>query len=69
MTLHLLPVMRESGEDCRIINVSSMGHSSGVLDPSDIQLEKQYGPRQMYCNSKLFQARYLFFFPLIIISQ
>ena len=66
MTLHLLPVMRESGEDCRIINVSSLGHRVGVLDPSDIQVEKQYGPRQMYSNSKLFQVRYLLFFPFLI---
>ena len=62
MTLHLLPVMRESGEDCRIINVSSMGHAYGVFDPSDIQSEKKFDPRQMYSNSKLFQVRYLRFY-------
>ena len=76
MTLHLLPVMRESGEDCRIINVSSMGHTRGDVDPSDFQAEKKFDSGQMYYNSKLFQVRFkvlsmsafLFFFPIFLLE-
>ena len=61
LILHLLPVMRESGADCRIVSVSSMGHVRGKFDLSNIQAQKKYENDLFYSDSKLFQVRKIFF--------
>ncbi len=57
LILHLLPVLRDSGSDTRIVSVSSAGHRQGKLDLSNIQAQKSYNPMSAYGNSKLFQVR------------
>ena len=56
LILHLLPVLRNSGKDCRIILVSSSGHMGGELNMGNIQAQKCYDGFRFYLNSKLFQV-------------
>ena len=42
--------------DCRIVSVSSMAHSGGSLDLSNIQAQKNFSTPKFYSNSKLFQV-------------
>ncbi|XP_012222963.1 retinol dehydrogenase 11-like [Linepithema humile] len=53
LTLLLLPKMRLSSSDCRIINLSSMLHLFGDINFDDISLEKSYGTWKAYVQSKL----------------
>ena len=52
--------MRQSGDDCRIVSVSSMGHSRGSFDLTNIQGQKKFDGSLFYGHSKLFQVRYIF---------
>ncbi|NOZ32826.1 MAG: SDR family oxidoreductase [Alphaproteobacteria bacterium] len=46
----------------RIVSVSSMAHTKGIIDFDDLQAEKKYGALQVYSNSKL--ANILFTYEL-----
>ena len=56
LILHLLPVLRETGVDCRIISVSSIAHERGKFDLDNIQAQRSYNRFIFYGNSKLFQV-------------
>ncbi|RDD41042.1 Retinol dehydrogenase 12 [Trichoplax sp. H2] len=60
IALELLPIMNKSGEDIRIVQVSSLAHSMGKLDFNNVQGNKSYSRIQMYSNSKLFQIMFMF---------
>ncbi|XP_065176298.1 retinol dehydrogenase 12-like [Sycon ciliatum] len=56
LTYLLLPVLERSAskeKPSRVINVSSLGHKSGLIDFDDLNCDRAYTPRQAYCNSKL----------------
>ena len=57
MTLYLIPVMRQTDEECRIINVSSLMSKYGKFDLQNIQGRRNFNAATMYGNSKLFQVR------------
>ena len=57
LILLLLPVLRETGGDCRILNVSSSAHKAGTFDLDNIQAQKSYDRMKFYGNSKLFQVK------------
>lgn len=64
LTAHLLPIMKTSGEDCRIIMVSSEVHRYSEFNLDRIQ-GKQYNERNFkrtlyYGNSKAFQIMQMF---------
>lgn len=62
---HVLPIMMKSGEDCRIVSVSSSGHTySCDFDLENIQ-GKKYTPETFdrflyYRRSKLYQVMHMF---------
>ncbi len=56
ITLHLLPLLRESAPNSRVINVSSTAHSSGTFDLNNMQSEVSYSRLKSYNNSKLYQV-------------
>ncbi|XP_021355392.1 retinol dehydrogenase 14-like [Mizuhopecten yessoensis] len=61
---HLLPLMKRSGDDCRIVLVSSMLHSLAKFELSTIH-GRQYSPRnfdrlQYYGRSKLYQIMQMY---------
>ncbi|XP_025990546.1 retinol dehydrogenase 12 isoform X2 [Solenopsis invicta] len=53
LTLLLLPKMKLSSPNCRIVNVSSHGHIFVDIDFDDINLERAYTPFKSYAQSKL----------------
>ncbi|XP_033740276.1 WW domain-containing oxidoreductase-like [Pecten maximus] len=61
---HLLPLMKASGPDCRIILVSSIGHLFAHFDPVDVELKKYSEPEcksdKLYQNSKLCQIMQMY---------
>ena len=58
MTLHLLPLLRQSAPNSRIVNVSSTLHTSGVFNLENINGEQSYDRIKFYGNSKLYQVIY-----------
>jgi retinol dehydrogenase 14 len=52
LTKELLPLISKSNYG-RIVNVSSMTHTSGVLDFDNLNFEKGFSPYGAYCLSKL----------------
>ena len=55
----LIPVMKTSGEDCRIVLISSVAHESGDFNLDTIQATKTtFDEWKYYCNSKLFQVNH-----------
>ena len=52
LTHHLLPAL-SSAPAGRIVNVSSMAHQSGRLDPNDLTFARRYGGYAVYAASKL----------------
>lgn len=61
LTYLLLPVLKANAP-ARIVNVSSMVHSSGRIDFEDLQAEGSYSPTRVYANTKL--ANVLFTYEL-----
>jgi NAD(P)-dependent dehydrogenase (short-subunit alcohol dehydrogenase family) len=57
----LLPQLR-AGAPSRIVNVSSGAHSQASLDFADLQSERGYHPKEVYCRTKL--ANVLFTYEL-----
>ncbi|KAL3883244.1 hypothetical protein ACJMK2_029527 [Sinanodonta woodiana] len=58
ITAHLLPIMRKSGEDCRIVLVSSDAHRSCNFDLTKINYSgdpEKFGRWDYYGRSKLYQ--------------
>lgn len=63
LTAKLLPVMRRSGEDCRIINMSSSGHTMCNFDSKSINYEgspDKYPHLEYYSRSKLYQLHQMY---------
>ncbi|XP_060069518.1 dehydrogenase/reductase SDR family member on chromosome X-like [Ylistrum balloti] len=60
----LLPVMKASGTDCRIVLVSSIAHEHARFDPNDIEGKKysepKYDATALYCRSKLYQVMQMY---------
>lgn len=52
LTNELLPLIRKS-EKGRIVHVSSMTHTSGVMDFDNLNSERSFSPYSAYCLSKL----------------
>jgi WW domain-containing oxidoreductase len=61
ITLNLLSVMKSSGPDARVVNVSSVGHKLGKFDPSNMDGSQGYSRLTFYGNSKLFQIMSMYF--------
>ncbi|XP_060069565.1 WW domain-containing oxidoreductase-like [Ylistrum balloti] len=59
---HLLPVMKASGPDCRIVLVSSDIHRNCHVDPEDIEgkKERKYDTFELYCRSKAYQVMQMY---------
>ncbi|XP_039304016.1 retinol dehydrogenase 12 isoform X4 [Solenopsis invicta] len=53
LTLLLLPKMKLSSPNCRIVNVSSLAYIFADIDFDDINLERTYSPLMSYAQSKL----------------
>ncbi|KAK6180110.1 hypothetical protein SNE40_012318 [Patella caerulea] len=53
--LHFLPILQKSGDDCRIVQTSSMAYRMGKLDMNNINYEQSFGSTSSYSNSKLYQ--------------
>lgn len=62
LTTMLLPALENSGKPVRIVNVSSLAHTSGDINFDDINLTKTYQPWPAYSQSKL--ANVLFTYEL-----
>lgn len=63
LTAKLLPVMKRSGEDCRIINMSSRGHAMCNFDIKTINYEgshDNYPSFEYYGRSKLYQIMQMY---------
>ena len=61
LTAKLLPVMKRSSSDCRILNMSSSVHSMGKFDMNTINYDgppDKYGHVDYYGRSKLYQVGY-----------
>lgn len=58
---HLLPVMRRSGDDCRIVLVSSIAHKFASFNMSTIQGKEvsNFNRMKYYGNSKMYQVSLL----------
>ncbi|XP_060069619.1 dehydrogenase/reductase SDR family member on chromosome X-like [Ylistrum balloti] len=60
----LLPVMKTSGADCRIVLVSSLAHEYTHFDPTDIEGKKYSEPKydtgEIYGRSKLYQVMQMY---------
>jgi NAD(P)-dependent dehydrogenase (short-subunit alcohol dehydrogenase family) len=48
----------EAAGHARVINVSSMAHSSGRLDPDDFELARDWAPYPAYATSKLMNVAF-----------
>ncbi|XP_078000562.1 retinol dehydrogenase 12-like [Glandiceps talaboti] len=62
LTIQFLPLLKSSGPGCRVINVSSVAHSSGKFEESNLQGERSYSRLYFYSHSKLFQVMSMFSF-------
>jgi len=62
LTGHLLPELRESEGESRVVTQSSQAHTAGEMDFSDLQSEREYGKWSAYGRSKL--ANLLFAYEL-----
>ncbi|XP_078000563.1 retinol dehydrogenase 12-like [Glandiceps talaboti] len=62
LTIQFLPLLKSSGPGCRVINVSSMAHSSGQFEEDNLQGERSYNRLYFYGHSKLFQVMSMFSF-------
>ena len=65
LTAKLLPVMKRSGEDCRIFNMSSKIHPSANFDLQTINYDgrpEDYPIIDYYARSKLYQVIFSFSF-------
>ncbi|XP_060082480.1 retinol dehydrogenase 12-like [Ylistrum balloti] len=64
LAAHLLPIMKTSGEDCRIVLVSSEAHRLSEFNLDRIQgkqfNEQSFGRMLFYGNSKLFQIMQMY---------
>lgn len=56
LTLNLLSVIKSSGPDARIVNVSSYGYKFGKFDPANMDGSRGYSRLGFYGSSKLFQV-------------
>ncbi|XP_067674580.1 retinol dehydrogenase 12-like [Haliotis asinina] len=59
---HLLPIMKTSGEDCRIVFTSSLAHKGARFDLEKAQAQNpsDYGRMRYYSNSKMYQIQHMF---------
>jgi len=62
LTGHLLPALRASEGESRVVTQSSQAHTAGEMDFSDLQSEREYGKWSAYGRSKL--ANLLFAYEL-----
>jgi NAD(P)-dependent dehydrogenase (short-subunit alcohol dehydrogenase family) len=62
LTGHLLPELRASEGESRVVTQSSRAHTAGEMDFSDLQSEREYGKWSAYGRSKL--ANLLFAYEL-----
>jgi NAD(P)-dependent dehydrogenase (short-subunit alcohol dehydrogenase family) len=62
LTGHLLPELRASEGESRVVTQSSQAHTAGEMDFSDLQSEQDYGKWSAYGRSKL--ANLLFAYEL-----
>ncbi|WP_276249461.1 oxidoreductase [Haloarcula rara] len=62
LTGHLLPDLRASEGESRVVTQSSQAHTAGEMDFSDLQSEREYGKWSAYGRSKL--ANLLFAYEL-----
>ncbi|OWF44719.1 dehydrogenase/reductase SDR family member on chromosome X-like [Mizuhopecten yessoensis] len=64
MVSHLLPVMKSSGPDCRIVLLSSLAHRSAHFDAADIEGKKysepKYDSTEIYGRSKVYMIMQMF---------
>ena len=59
LTLELLPIIFDTAHaygDARIVMVSSSLHAIGVLDPENVNGERNFGTTKFYGNSKLYNV-------------
>ena len=58
LTLELLPLITSSAPDARVVIVSSSLHTKAMpFNPTNLQGEVNYGRKDQYCNSKLYNVR------------
>ncbi|XP_072045715.1 retinol dehydrogenase 11-like [Amphiura filiformis] len=62
MTLHLLPLLRQSAPNSRIVNVSSTVHTHGVFNLENVNGEQSYDRLKFYGNSKMYQIMNMYAF-------
>jgi NAD(P)-dependent dehydrogenase (short-subunit alcohol dehydrogenase family) len=60
LTLQLLPVLKASAPDTRIISLSSAAYPRGVFNSNDVEGTASYSAFQSYCNTKLFSVMMMF---------
>ncbi|ESO97564.1 hypothetical protein LOTGIDRAFT_181561 [Lottia gigantea] len=53
--LHFLPILTASGDDSRIVQTSSIAHTVGKFDLTNINAQKSWGEITFYGSSKLYQ--------------
>lgn len=59
ITAKLLPIMRQSGDDCRILHMSSSGHRFCKFDLNTVNYEgnpRRFSRPDYYGRSKLYQV-------------
>ena len=56
ITLELLPILRQSTPDARVVFVSSDAHRNGVFDMANIEGNHSYGRMKFYGTSKLYNV-------------
>ncbi|XP_041354315.1 WW domain-containing oxidoreductase-like [Gigantopelta aegis] len=61
LVAHLLPIMKQSGDDCRIVFVSSSAHEYGNfnLEKAQAKIETDYSRMKYYGNSKMYQIQHM----------
>ncbi|KAJ8031968.1 Retinol dehydrogenase 14 [Holothuria leucospilota] len=55
LTLHLLPLIKQSGPNSRIVNISSIGHFFSEVNLDNIQSQQHFNGIKCYGKSKLYQ--------------
>ncbi|XP_071511816.1 retinol dehydrogenase 12-like [Diadema antillarum] len=60
LTLYLLPVLKSSGPESRIVSVSSLMYRFANWDEADFQTLKTRATSKKYANSKLYQIMNMF---------
>lgn len=56
LILHLLPVLKATGNDTRIVLISSLMHRFAKWDPHDMQCFNEKDKMTVYGTTKLYQA-------------